>query len=220
MNHLNKLELDDLPSSRRASRASPSQLRAAVKDMMTSVIYGPKSQECFARLDPNGSWVKTSGDYSLFETERSTAKFSETWPTWGTVSDGGATELMKPRDFRIAGIESSLLDTWPTATVMSGSQTAENPTPKQTGGTILAGAAENWATPRAMKTGGAGGIGFSVPLPEQAETWVLKFPAQSNTKNGKNCSPSGPTLLPHSPERKRLNYRFVQSLMGFPEEWL
>jgi len=38
---------------------------------------------------------------------------------------------------------------WPTATVCTGSQTAENPTPGQTGGTSLSGAAEMWPTAQA-----------------------------------------------------------------------
>jgi hypothetical protein len=39
---------------------------------------------------------------------------------------------------------------WPTATVTSGAQTADAPTPRQTGGTTLAGAVQkNWLTPRA-----------------------------------------------------------------------
>ena len=39
---------------------------------------------------------------------------------------------------------------WPTMTVSSGAQTAENPTPGQTGGTTLWGAARMWPTPRAV----------------------------------------------------------------------
>ena len=48
---------------------------------------------------------------------------------------------------------------WPTATVKTGAQTQENPTPGQTGGTSLPGAAKMWLTPdvpnggRALKPG-------------------------------------------------------------------
>jgi hypothetical protein len=42
---------------------------------------------------------------------------------------------------------------WPTATVTSQAQTAENPTPRQTGGTTLAGAAERlWPTSRSSES--------------------------------------------------------------------
>ena len=45
--------------------------------------------------------------------------------------------------------------TWPTPTVTSGAQTAETPTPNQTGGTTLEGAARaSWPTPGAREKGG------------------------------------------------------------------
>ncbi|HYE98710.1 MAG TPA: hypothetical protein VEJ18_07350, partial [Planctomycetota bacterium] len=53
-----------------------------------------------------------------------------------------------------AGLESQARELWPTATVSSGSQTAGDPTPGQTGGTTLPGAAEMlWATPSAQEPG-------------------------------------------------------------------
>jgi hypothetical protein len=89
-------ESDDQPSFRQASRANPSQVRASVLELMTSVICGPKSHEYLATRAPDGSWVKMSEGYSLFPAGECSEQFSETWPTWGTALDGVATVLTKP----------------------------------------------------------------------------------------------------------------------------
>lgn len=394
------LEDDESPSSRRASRANPSQLREAARLLVTTVISGQKSPESFAKLCLDGSWVKTSEGYSLFAEEASSVPFSQTWPTWGTALDGDATELTKPVDLAIEGTEFSSLPTWPTPRAAeskgvayqrdqgtkglerlsltglaqawhtpramdgrakgaaggkmesigtqvarwesptwiaphgmtgtdktgkagAGGEFAEQatkwmehwPTPrtpsggpesaerkvelgrKNSGGGDLQSAAEMWSTPRSEKTtsenpetwqarADAGHVS-TPPLPMQAEMWrtpdtgaggtsqqlkdgnkvresvalitlrladqvemwgtptsndsknsltqsqadrstltsdALKWSTESpdplTTTDGENCLKSDTTLLPHSPKRKRLNWRFVQHLMGFPDGWL
>lgn len=331
------------PSFRRGSRANRFQLLAAVEALVTTVTSGRRSSESFASYGPDGSWVKTSVDCSLFQAELPSEPFFETWPTWGTAWGGAATALTKPRDFATSAIESSSLATWPTARVSAGgycysrgnpedktltlegaaemwmtpmvpnggrsvpaeiveakgktidgkrtvvleSQAAVWATPSTSdgngaqdsreGGPSLRVEATNWPTARAMdgrekgaaegKMASLGHVAQNWPTPDAGVTtrsnrslspnaadrpclaklvtnWATPcgnqtsdrsqgresdlreqaatFPSQDlpSGADGPNCSESGTTLLRPSQGKRRLNYRFVQHLMGFPDGWL
>lgn len=66
------------------------------------------------------------------------------WSDWGAALRAEYSARARPARATDASGSSS----WPTATVMSQAQTADKPTPGQTGGTTLAGAAETWMTPK------------------------------------------------------------------------
>jgi hypothetical protein len=186
-------ESDDQPSFRQASRANPSQVRASVWELMTSVIYGPKSHEYLATRAPDGSWVKMSEGYSLFPAGECSEQFSETWPTWGTALDGVATVLTKPLEQAIGATECLSSDIWRT------------PSAGDPDGGIME-----------IREGADG----KYKLRDDAPDFAKRFhQAQTTSTDGENSCESGPTSHPPSTQRKRLNYRFVQRLMGFPDDW-
>lgn len=136
-------------SSRRASRANPSQLQVAVKELVTSVIYGPKSQESFAKLGQDGSWEKTSEGSLALMMEECSEPFSGTWPSWGIASGGHATEQTKPQELHNAGTESLLSDTWRTPSAGDPEGGVMEMREGASGKYKLRDHAANWPTPKA-----------------------------------------------------------------------
>lgn len=132
---------------------------------------------------------------------------------------------------------------WPTATVKTGAQTAESPTPGQTGGTSLAGAAEKlWPTPSAAQdTKGAQADARAVLDRSGKHQIGLADATLLFSRPAPETQPLGPTLsqlrqiwhplrasliashgravwrrLWASREKARLNPIFVSWLMGWP----
>lgn len=77
---------------------------------------GPSLYGRFAALGPDGSWEKTSEVFSLWVGVLPSEKFSETWPSLGTMRSGVCYPLptLAPR---IDGSASGSPHGWPTATV-------------------------------------------------------------------------------------------------------
>lgn len=106
--------------SRSSAEDSPANLTALqenVRRLLTTVTCGANSNGSFAKLTPDGCWAKMYMGYCQVRTDNSLEEFSGTWPRWGTVLDGLATELStleQTTDER----EYSLL---PTPTVMDAS---------------------------------------------------------------------------------------------------
>lgn len=248
-------ESDVLPSSRRVSRANPSQVVASVSELMTSVISGPKSQEYLATRAPDGSWVKMSGGYSLFPAGECSEPFLETWPTWGSALDGVAMGLTKPLEQPIDATGCLSSDTWPTARANSAMSATCNPeanfpnletvvakwaTPQAfdskdvtrmtptciAGGRTLANDIAMWRTPSAGDPDGGimeirEGADGKYKLRDDAPDFAKRFHQdQTTSTGGENSCEIGPTSPLRSHQGKRLNYRFVQRLMGFPDDWL
>lgn len=70
---------------------------------------------------------------------------------------------------------------WPTPTVSSGAQDGQNPTPGQTGGTTLEGAARLWQTPRVSFAPRRSGARSSEPLlTDQARQWATPNASVAN----------------------------------------
>lgn len=63
--------------------------RENVKAQPTNVKDGPGLSRQFTRLDPDGSWVKTSGGYSQLTLDGTLVEYSETWPRQGISVSGG-----------------------------------------------------------------------------------------------------------------------------------
>ena len=94
---------------------------------------------------------------------------------------------------------------WPTPTVSTGAQTKENPTPRQTGGTSLAGAVKLWPTPNAS---------------DNRDRGSMRDPAiQRRIKLGKQVGLSMAVKDGANQETGSLNPQWVEWLMGFPEGW-
>lgn len=163
------------------SPASHTALRAGGKGARTSATCGPSSHASSEKSDPLGYLLRTSlasglqqrTRCSLTWTRRATPAGRSWWvlttlgrPTAGSacgLSPGSDWPTAKAADGRAKGTGGSAdhgLDAmarkgmlWPTHTVSSGPQRADDPTPGQTGGTTLAGEVLKqeglWARPQA-----------------------------------------------------------------------
>lgn len=156
-------------SSRLASHASRGAQPESASAPMTPAGSGRPLRGSFAKWDRDSSFLKTSR--LLFEEDYTT--FSGLWPSSGSMLNGIC--FRRPR--RVRRNAGSGCSFWPTATTANGNeQTAAEPTPGQTGGTTLAGAAAFWATPAARdwKSGDASAETLARnarPLNEQAAHW-------------------------------------------------
>lgn len=77
---------------------SPASLtRSQVKDLLQKIheIYGEKCIGSFAKLSPNGSWLKTSQGFSQVSLVGISEEFCETWPKRGIVCNGFAFQLQR-----------------------------------------------------------------------------------------------------------------------------
>jgi hypothetical protein len=105
-------ESSDQHSSAAGFRANLTALQANVWHLMMNVIYGANTQESFARLSPNGCWVKTFAGYCQVKVDGSLEEYCETWPDWGIVSDGLAIQLLPPAQYT----KETGFSLWPTLT--------------------------------------------------------------------------------------------------------
>lgn len=157
-------------SSLVASLANHSPSPASAEEPMTNGICGLRCAGSFARLGPDGSWLKTFGGYSQLTLDGRSEPFSGTWPRWGTVSDGVCTELEMsvphtsesecllwptPRANKVGGYSSpefsptlaQVVGLWPTPTV-HGNHNQKGMS--ENSGDGLATAVKMWPTPRAF----------------------------------------------------------------------
>ena len=138
-------------SSLVGSLASRTPSPASATPAPTSATSGTNASECFGIYDPSSRCSRTSQACLPLSQELFSTEFLATWPRSGTLARGKLYQR-QTLAHHIDGIGSgsSVLMSWPTATVTSGAQDADNPTPGQTGGTTLAGAVQrDWLTPRA-----------------------------------------------------------------------
>ncbi len=160
--------ISSLPDSRASRGAAPGSGRGAT----TSGGSGRGSLGSFGTYPPGSSSLRTSP--GLFPEEDSSPS-SVTWPRSGSMRSGRL--FVRPRlGLRTSG---SGCSSWPTATVTSGAQTAENPTPGQTGGTTLDGRRR---TRPARRTGKHGEPGAGERHPTILSTWAT--PTARDHKDG------------------------------------
>src|SRR3990167_6329343 len=117
--------------------------------LKTRAISGLTLKESSEKSNPNGAFLRMSQDYSqpeLLTTDTHTKSYQTGYINW-------VTQLRKDYSARMRLVRHTREKdsfSWPTPTVTSGGQTAQNPTPRQTGGTTLGGMARFlWPTPRA-----------------------------------------------------------------------
>jgi hypothetical protein len=120
-----------------------------------------------ASLDPDTSSWKMLPQLP----QKVLTKFSKTLPRWGMMQNGSLyAHPMSER--RISGTGGSASRLFPTPTVTSGAQVAWDKTPKQTGGTTLAGYVQWFPTPTSLgqkpTTGGQ--------LNPMFVEWLMGFP--------------------------------------------
>lgn len=134
-----------IPSSL-AILASRSVQQESGKAQTTIATCGPKSPASSAKCSPDGYSLRMSPGTSASALK----PCCESYGIWA-----GRLRLAYSQRRKLARRMSGFAGSaWPTATVSTGAQTAENPTPAQTGGTSLPGAAEVWQTPQAQDRDG------------------------------------------------------------------
>jgi hypothetical protein len=152
-------------------------------------------------------------------------EFSSSGDLWRTPShsdvEGGVLDMERARR---EGLNPKLklrdhAANWPTARANSAMAAAVNPDAKFPNlETVVA----RWQTP----TSGDGGQynrgkGRTDELLLGGQSQELRSHLdQPTSTHGEQSSPSDQTSHQPSPKKKRLNYRFVEWLMGFPEGWL
>jgi hypothetical protein len=181
-----------LSSAGSRSLAKMSRLPDNVPDWMGNVrLFGAKCFDSFAKLSPDGLWLKTYQGYSQVMTDGSLETFSGTWPAQGTMRNG---ECYRRPEWERRISDGECLS-WPTPNVPNGgrlpkggmSRTGMTPDGKkrQVG---LENAVKRWPTPHANCSTGAGEKGTG-----------------------------GPNL--QTVVGGQLNPTFVEWLMGFPLGW-
>lgn len=139
---------------------------------------------------------------------------------------GVATVLTKPLEQAIDETECLSSDTWPTPKAWDGRADYTSPAELLRKDPDLRTEANMWRTPSAGDPDGGimeirEGADGKYKLRGDAPDFAKRFhQAQTTSTDGENSCESGPTSHPPSTQRKRLNYRFVQRLMGFPDDWL
>lgn len=208
--------------------------------------------------EPYGTWVsrlRLAYSLRLKLVRRMKGSGSSSWPTatamqtregWTEAELAEAREKARIKANNGNGFGLGLgavAGMWPTATVSSQAQTADNPTPGQTGGTTLAGAAElQWPTPSAMQdTKGDADLGAIHRREVMGKQIGLAHRSRQFSRPAHLTTPHGPKLsqlrliwhplrasliashgravwrrLWASRTKARLNPAFVAWLMGWP----
>ncbi len=115
---------------------------------------------------------------------------SQHWSEWATALHADYSQRQNAAE----PIDGSGFSSWPTATVESGAQTADNPTPGQTGGTTLEGAARRWPTIRACSGERSSGANRT----ELVNAW-----ATPNVPNGGRVNPPGTSPTGMTPDGRK-----------------
>jgi len=91
-------------SSWAVSPASPIASPESAAQAQTSATSGRSSRDSFARLGPDGSWLKTCQGYVQANLDGTLEEYCETWPAQGMMQSGRASALptWAPRTAAIA----------------------------------------------------------------------------------------------------------------------
>ena len=168
---------------------------ASEKELTTSAGSGTTLLGSFTQYDPSSCSWRTSGD--LFEED--SVPFLGLWPASGSIVNGAAFER-QTLALHISGKGYSFSrNEWPTPTSAEKGSDA-----MMRGNPTLLGAAKTWMTPTARDYKGA----KAGPKDIAADPWAF-HPDLTATGH-----PSRSTSGPHSPAKRRLNWRFVAWMMG------
>jgi hypothetical protein len=206
-----------LISSAAASPASPSATLAGDWVPPTPAGSGPNSCESYARLGPDGCWLKMYQDSFQLKMDGSLEECSGTWPRAGTMRNGTAYRR-PPLVPRTSAIGSS---SWPTPQAhdtAKGNPARVGRYGTKHGGRNLNDEAARWPTPQAYSHGpdsnppGITKLDVEVrqmyPTPTQADG--TGGPGSSGRDGGENL---------RTKVGGQLNPRWVEWLMGFPLGW-
>ena len=81
-------DCERLTLSQEVSHANLIALVGNVWHLLMSAIFGVNSIECFAKLDPNGSWQKMYQGFCQVKMDGFSDEFSGTWPKLGVLHSG------------------------------------------------------------------------------------------------------------------------------------
>ena len=188
-----------------------------------------------------GDYQYAAGDHSKLTPTLTGA--TREWMT-PKANEPGRTAITKGRPIEMATHLNTQASHWPAVTMNRATYSSDGYGPN------LIETVENWATPKASNRGlGKPGRGNQVRLLDQAETWSgpqdqpTPMPGPQSSENDQtshrqwitpralNLKGSKKRLLSGSNEsvesqaqkmtgKKRLNPKFVEWLMGLPEDWL
>ena len=192
MSDWKQMDLEELTSSAGDTRASHSVMPGSDEARKMTVISGQKLKGSWLPSGPVGDCLRTLLDTSAWAS-------TKCYLTWKQKVTQGSRLLFQlaPSMPRTDATEYGLL---PTMTVSSGAQTKENPTPKQTGGTTLAGYARLWPTPTTRDHKGG----------RKPETLAASGRGETNSLND---------AVTVRDQHGSLNPTWVEWLMGYPSGW-
>ena len=202
------------------SRARMSaSLESALESLVNALDYGAKCSESSPNYSPFGFLPRTYPVSYQGTLDGGLSRSFTKWPKRAITSGGASTErTMWVHHTAEKGFSSSGED-WRTP---SASDTEGGVMEMRAGADAkykLRDHAANWPTAGANDWKGTAKPGQRRDqLDEAAEQ---TFPHDRvNSTDGENSCEADPTSRPHSPKKMRLNYRFTERLMGFPESWL
>lgn len=204
--------------SRRRARTSASQEKDP-DSKESERLFGGKCTDSFAKLSPDGSWLKTSQGFSQVMMDGSLETFSGTWPWQGTMRNGEC--YLRPEWERRTLDDESLL--WPTPNVPNGGRspkggmTRTGMTPdgkkRQVG---LENAVKMWPTPHANCSTGAGEKGDGGLNLQTAVKYATPQSRDYRTGESHRWESKERTRNLNDQIGGQLNADWVELLMGFP----
>ena len=186
------------------------------QEKRTSDTFGPKCTGSFARLNQDGSWLKTYQGCSQFLMDGSLEKWSETWPRAG-MSFNGIAYRLQPLTPLTNETECGL---WATPTVC-GNHNRKGASKNSVDG--LSTQAKKWPTPKARDFKGA----CSGDLKKGRQKYNLDSAVVFATPQARDFR-TGAVERWNNPRRSRnlndqaggkLSVIFVEWLMGLPTGW-
>ncbi len=210
-------------SSAAASPASPSATPASARAMQTNAGSGLSLGASFAKLDPDGSWLRTYQGYSQLTLDGSLEAFSQTWPRSGSMRNGTVSELptSAPRTYGSASSSSHI----PTPTRAAEAPNLGSNKTSWPRSLIEYANEPMYPTPQAHDAGKGdparvGRYGTKHGGRNLNDEVLLPTP-QANGWKGPNYSGSGSqsSMGLATQAGGQLNPTWVEWLMGFPLEW-
>jgi len=208
------------------THASPFPTPGSAEAMKMTATSGRKCIGSWLSSGPLGSLQRMLLDTSQW----ASTKCFLTWKARATPQ-GRLLFRLAPSMPRTEEIGSGL---WPTMTVSSGAQIAENPTPGQTGGTTLWGAARMWPTPGATEAKSDTlniqnrlDKGKQIQLCHAVRMWPTPLARDCRTIAGARRTENAMGTEPLVTEVAEaegatvgaLNPQWVEWLMGYPSGW-
>jgi phage-related protein len=200
-------------------------------------LFGQNLLESFARLNPDGCWLKTSQGYSQAMMDGSLETYSGTWPRSGTMRNGTLYRLRQLVRY-IGGKGSSL---WPTPTAitrpmeanvrMYRAKIAAGEMTEEEAAAILGKSVWEsqgkvpalWPTPTVQDAKNNAGPSQwnrnSDPLNVAVQRWPTPLSAPTSEASHGQYSGRFRQAMAERGVSGQLNPTWVEWLMGFPPEW-